>query len=245
MIRQIDNAEATQATRQPSATQVAPATAAGKSFASVLTREKQASGTTQSTRAKDAISAPEGEVWTPVKGHDHYARITDGPRKGLYINLSRGERRGETFTVENRDGKRVHVYGEGASQKVIPAAEDTGKVKHGTKFVPASQAAKGEQWAPVKGANNYADILSGSRNGLYVNTSGGIRDGMAFQIVKRDGKTFHVYGSGKHRQEIEVGTHKSTATSGDTSSTSTATGSSGSSTGGSSASGTTGGTPTA
>jgi hypothetical protein len=34
---------------------------------------------------------------------------------------------------------------------------------------------------------------------MYLNTSGNKRDGQAFALVKRDGKEFHVYGSGKDR----------------------------------------------
>jgi hypothetical protein len=47
-----------------------------------------------------------------------------------------------------------------------------------------------------------------------VNTSGGIRDGMAFQIVKKGGDWFHVYGTGKDRQWIpsDGPKHKSNGT---------------------------------
>jgi hypothetical protein len=68
----------------------------------------------------------------------------------------------------------------------------------------ADQPPRGERWAPVEGHSTYADILNGKRNGLYVNISGGVRDGMAFQIIKRDDKWFHVYGTGKDRQWIRV-----------------------------------------
>ena len=34
---------------------------------------------------------------------------------------------------------------------------------------------------------------------MYLNTSGNKRDGQAFVLVKRDGKEFHIYGSGKDR----------------------------------------------
>ena len=34
---------------------------------------------------------------------------------------------------------------------------------------------------------------------MYINTSGNKRDGQAFVLVKRDGKEFHIYGSGKDR----------------------------------------------
>lgn len=203
MIRQIDSTEA--GTRQATTPGVSPATPAGKSFQSVLAREK----TTAADRAqldKLPITAPQGEVWRPVRGDDNYAKIVDGPRAGMYVNLSRGDRRGEVFRVEERDGKRVHVYGEGDAQKVVDAAKDSGKVKaekHDANAA-ARHVPKNEQWAPVKGANNYADILNGPRNGLYVNTSGGERDGMAFQIVRRGDHTYHVYGKGKHRQVVEV-----------------------------------------
>jgi len=62
----------------------------------------------------------------------------------------------------------------------------------------AKKAPKGEKTAPVKG-HAYADITTGPRNGMYVNTSGNKRDGQAFVLVKRDGKEYHIYGSGKDR----------------------------------------------
>jgi hypothetical protein len=207
VIRQIDSNEATQATRQaPAPRAVEPATPAGKTFQSVLAREKTAADRTQLDKLP--ITAPQGEVWRPVRGDDNYAKIIDGPRAGMYVNLSRGDRRGEVFRVEEREGKRVHVYGEGDAQKVVDAAKDSGKVradKHDA-HAAARNVPKNEEWAPVKGANNYADILNGPRNGLYVNTSGGERDGMAFQIVRRGDSTYHVYGTGKHRQVVEVST---------------------------------------
>jgi hypothetical protein len=211
VIRPIDTSEAKAATGQPHAKPaVEPATPAGKkSFAAHLASEKSSVGeTAPRTSGKAAIEAPHGEVWRPVAGEDHYAQIMDGPRKGLYINLSRGARRGETFRVEMRDGRRVHVYGKGDGEKVIAAARDSGKVHghHGKHLHGAGK--RGETWAPVEGANNYADILSGPRNGYYVNTSGGSRDGMAFQIVKHGNRVFHVYGKGKHRQVVEVHHHQ-------------------------------------
>ena len=57
---------------------------------------------------------------------------------------------------------------------------------------------KGEKTAPVEG-HAYADITAGPRNGMFINTSGNKRDGQAFVLVKRDGKEFHIYGSGKDR----------------------------------------------
>ena len=62
---------------------------------------------------------------------------------------------------------------------------------------------KGETWGPVDGHTDYADILSGPRNGFYVSLTGP-RKGQAFVIVHRAGKTFHVYGEGKNKKSIEV-----------------------------------------
>ena len=62
----------------------------------------------------------------------------------------------------------------------------------------AKKAPKGEKSAPVAG-HSYADITKGPRNGMFLNTSGNKRDGQAFVLVKRDGKEFHIYGSGKDR----------------------------------------------
>ena len=201
MIRQIETTDQTQASRQTGG--VSPATHAGRNFASVLASQKLPAGVN-----KEAIVAPEGEVWRPVRGEDNYAKIVEGPRAGMYINLSRGARRGETFTVEHRDGERVHVYqGKNGKETVVNAAKDSGKVHDGDpEAASAARRPRNEEWAPVDGANNYADVLTGPRNGWFVNTSGGVRDGMAFHIVQRGDKTFHVYGTGKHRQLIEVDT---------------------------------------
>src|SRR3954466_9834414 len=113
-IRPIDNAALSEPTRQT--TQVAPATPAGKTFESVLAQKKAADAVTP---ASQKIDVPDGETWAPVSGRDNAARITAGPRAGQYINLSHGDRRGQTFKVENRDGQQVHVYGTADKEVVV------------------------------------------------------------------------------------------------------------------------------
>ena len=55
----------------------------------------------------------------------------------------------------------------------------------------------------------YADILSGPRNGYYINLQqGSVREGEVFHIVKRGGKEFHVYGEGDDKVWVEVGASK-------------------------------------
>ena len=178
-------------------------------FVATLQAAAKKPGTTNATRER--LPVPEGETWSSTKAGAHYARIITGPRTGQYINLTHGERRGQTFTIEHRNGKTLHVYKESGKEVTIKpsvdAAATTDAAKH-AKHPPSDRPARGERWAPVAGHNNYADILEGPRNGLYVNISGGIRDGMAFQIVKKGDKVFHVYGTGKDKQMIEVSSHK-------------------------------------
>jgi hypothetical protein len=178
--------------------------ATGGHSPAVMRQKSSAAARTTSPR-HERIPAPQGETWEATKPGGHYARIASGPRKGLYINLTHGSRRGETFTIEQHKGKTFHVYTlSGKRVEVKPSADAnaiTDAAKH-SRDRHRDLPPRGERWAPVEGHHNYADILGGRRNGLYVNTSGGVRDGMAFQIVKKGGKWWHVYGTGKHRQWI-------------------------------------------
>jgi hypothetical protein len=68
---------------------------------------------------------------------------------------------------------------------------------------------KGETWGPVDGHTDYADILSGPRNGFFVSLVGP-RKGQAFVITHSHAKTFHTYGEGRHKVSIPVPTDPST-----------------------------------
>jgi hypothetical protein len=230
VIRPIDTSLLDAVTKPaPSApAQANAAEATGKNaFASQLKRAaKQNADTTASSDAASPSTTPakpesaaasvlnrgtpaEGEKWRPVKGHDDYAQIIDGDRKGQYVNLNRGARRGEAFTIEQRDGKSVHVYKkDDGSELVIPIEDDKNARAAGT---PSSdhEPPKGETWGPVDGHASYADILSGPRNGYYVNIQqGSNREGDVFHIVKKSGREYHVYGAGKDRTWVEVGPNK-------------------------------------
>jgi hypothetical protein len=197
----------------PEVQQQATTGSAGKpsdtSFVTTLhaAAKPEASKPDSTSPARERVAVPEGETWASTKPGAHYARIITGPRTGQYINLTHGERRGETFTIEHRDGAKLHIYKESGTEVTIKPSVDanaTTEAAKRAKHPPSDRPAKGERWAPVEGHNNYADILEGPRNGLYVNISGGIRDGMAFQIVKKGDKVFHVYGTGKDKQMIQV-----------------------------------------
>ena len=148
----------------------------------------------QSASAKETTKAVEGQ---------NYAEILTGPRAGMYLNTSGGPRDGQAFILVKHDGREDHIYGTGKDRVVISSSKDG---KGSTTDKPASTseetatpgARKGERTKNVDG-HAYADILNGSRSGMYINTSGNKRDGEAFVLVKRDGREFHIYGTGKDR----------------------------------------------
>jgi hypothetical protein len=69
---------------------------------------------------------------------------------------------------------------------------------------------KGEKLSKVDG-HQFARIKGGDRDEMCVNLSGNARSGQAFDLIWRDGRQFHVYGSGKDRSVVEVG-HKAPST---------------------------------
>lgn len=213
MIRSVDISPSPEVTPQAPAQPTSADATGGKDFAALhaaaVARDKTATGGTAAT-PNERIDAPEGETWASEKTGTHYARIVSGPRTGQYINLTHGDRRGQTFTIEHREGKTLHVYGSGTTEVLVKPSVDAAATTEAAKRVKRAhdQPPKGEKWAPVEGHSTYADILEGPRNGQFVNISGGMRDGMAFQLVKKGDKVFHVYGTGKDRQTIEVGAKK-------------------------------------
>ncbi len=160
-------------------------------------------------------SASAKETTKPVDGQK-YSEILTGPRAGMYMNTGGGPRDGEAFILVKHDGREDHIYGTGKDRKVVTVSDEkasstdktsssgtTDKTSSSTDTSSATtdKAPSGEKTTPVTG-RGYADITSGSRSGLYLNTSGNVRDGKAFALVKRDGHEFHIYGTGKNREVI-------------------------------------------
>src|SRR3954453_19021492 len=73
-------------------------------------------------------------------------------------------------------------------------------------------ASEKETTKPVDG-QNYSEILTGPRAGMYLNTGGGARDGEAFVPVKQGNREDHIYGTGKDRKVVSVGAEKSSSSS--------------------------------
>jgi len=205
-------------------------TAANHAAKSQQSSSLKATGTstTFSSALKTATSASEKETTKPVEG-ENYAEILTGARAGMYVNTSGNGRDGEAFILVKGEGGKPdqHIYGTGKDRKVVSSAGEhassTGKTDTTDKASPSSSSArtkapKNETVKQVEG-RAYADILTGSRNGLYLNTSGNVRDGDVFTLVKREGREFHVYGTGKDRQII--GLRKPADAAADTGSTST------------------------
>lgn len=201
MIDRIDLQTAAESAVRPRA---AAAQQGGKTFADTLRETTRARSTGGAAPAntplpKAELGAPAGEQWRPVAGEANYAEIISGPRAGQFINLTRGERRGETFTIEETDGKKFHVYGSGDDALRVEI-----KPNEATRAGQGVTIPKNERWEMVEGHNFRADILNGRRNGWFVNISGGVRHGQAFHIVEKNDKTFHVYGHGKDRLWVEI-----------------------------------------
>lgn len=75
--------------------------------------------------------------------------------------------------------------------------------KQAKKPTPSPKAPKNEKTDPVQG-HLYSEVIAGPRNGMFINTSGNERHGQAFMKVERDGRTFHIYGTGADRKVFEV-----------------------------------------
>jgi hypothetical protein len=160
----------------------------------------KSTGTTTSFSSQ-LKSAADKETTKAVPG-TNYAEILTGPRAGLYVNTGGGARDGEAFVLVKHDnGREDHIYGTGKDRKVVSVgAEKSGSTTRTDGESSSSEKAPaGETTKQVEG-RAFHDIVTGSRKGLYLNTSGNARDGQAFVLVKRDGREYHIYGTGKDRE---------------------------------------------
>jgi hypothetical protein len=96
--------------------------------------------------------------------------------------------------------------GTGASfAEMHAAAVRSAKDDDAKTLAPKSAATpKGEKTEKVDG-RHYLEIVAGPRNGMFINMSDNSRNGQAFVMVKREGREFHVYGTGDDRAVFEVG----------------------------------------
>ena len=143
---------------------------------------------------------PRNETYRPVEGQP-YEEIVSGRRNGMFINRSGNQRDGEAFVLVKRDGREFHIYGSGADRQVVPVAK--GDKSSTTSVTGGEQVIKGTTYRDVAG-RAFDEIVSGPRNGMFVNRSGNSRDGKAFVLVKRDDHELHIYGKGADRLVVRV-----------------------------------------
>ena len=154
-----------------------------------------------STKSDDAAGgakakAPKGETTRKVDGKP-FLEVTSGPRNGMFINKTGNARDGEAFVLVRREDHDLHVYGTGKDRRVIVVPHE------GEKAAAPTDIGKGrERTAKVDGHTDYVEVMSGPRNGMFINRSGNARDGEAFVLVKRKDHELHIYGTGKDRRVI-------------------------------------------
>ena len=118
-------------------------------------------------------------------------------------------------TAETQRTQADRSNGASYAQFQAAAAKDSDKTKSSDSKTASGDAPKGERTQAVKG-HSYKEIVSGPRNGMFINNTGNTRDGEAFLIVKRHGREFHIYGTGEDRSVYEVGRARDGGTDGGT-----------------------------
>ena len=168
---------------------------------SATARTATAAQTPASRQPDDAKSAtPKNETYRAVAGQP-YEEIVSGRRNGMFINRSGNARDGEAFVLVKRNGREFHIYGSGADRQVVPIAKSDKPST--TSATGGEQVIKGTTYRDVPG-RAFDEIVSGPRNGMFVNRSGNSRDGKAFVLVKRADHEVHIYGTGRDRLLVRV-----------------------------------------
>ena len=161
----------------------------------------KSTGTTTSFSSQ-LKSATEKETTKPVEGQN-YAEILTGPRAGMYVNTGGGARDGEAFVLVKHEtaARTTSTAPARTARSSRVGGEKSGvDVQDRRRRTPTSREGSGGRDDQAGRGSRLPDILTGSRKGLYLNTSGNVRDGQAFVLVKRDGREYHIYGTGKDRE---------------------------------------------
>ena len=135
-----------------------------------------------------------------VEGHA-YAEITAGAGAAACSSTRAAtSATAKTFVLVRKNGKEYHIYGTGKDRLVVgfhmPATATTPETggtggrrrRRARSRQPSTpkdlKLRKGEKVEPVEG-HAYAEIVSGAREGMYINTSGNARHGEAFVLVEQ------------------------------------------------------------
>jgi hypothetical protein len=109
---------------------------------------------------------------------------------------------------------QLAVLGTGSTAGLKSTSTDS-KKSTGTSFSAAlkdasstatdTKAPSGETTQAVEG-HKYSDILAGPRKGMFLNTGSNKRAGQAFVMVRKNGREYHIYGTGENRRVIGLKT---------------------------------------
>jgi hypothetical protein len=90
-----------------------------------------------------------------------------------------------------------------ADRSTTPASSTADGNSFSAALADARRRPKGEKVETVTG-RHHDKIVAGPDKGEYLNRSGNARDGEAFRIVQRGGRTFNVYGSDADHEVFEL-----------------------------------------
>jgi hypothetical protein len=144
-------------------------------------------------------------------------RLKTGPHLPIHpvkpMNVHNPHSVGTDAAQNHASARRTEAETAGTGVSFAEQLASASKKKSGkTDSAAAPKEPAGEKTAAVPGHSDYRDIVAGPRDGMFLNTSGNKRNGEAFVLVKRHGIEYHIYGTGKHRQVIELKPHKHKAT---------------------------------
>lgn len=101
----------------------------------------------------------------------------------------------------------ISILSARSASTVSSASTSASAPAGGSSFSAALADAKkrptGEKTQDVKG-HGYDKIVAGPDKGEYLNRTGNARDGEAFRIVQRGGRTFHVYSTADDHKVFEL-----------------------------------------
>src|SRR4051812_28981472 len=109
---------------------------------------------------------------------------------------------------------QLAVLGSGSTAGLKSASTESKKstgtsfsatLKDATSTATDTKTPSAETTQAVEG-HKYSDILSGPRKGMFLNTGSNKRAGQAFVLVKKNGREYHIYGTGKNRVVIGMKT---------------------------------------
>jgi hypothetical protein len=97
---------------------------------------------------------------------------------------------GEAVATRLADAQTDAKTGSASFKAVLASTSTDETAKAGTDV----KLHKGETIQHVEG-HAYAEVTAGKREGMYINTSGNVRNGEAFVLVRKHGKEYHIYGN--------------------------------------------------